>query len=149
MNWGENAIDGERGSVHKKRMREGRWRRERGAVGETLHRTPDLPSTSPQADDLCRIIASLIRFIHLLDPNVGFWLLRENGIVGSLEPPSGRNMKGTASDTQLHAPLWIPPVWCPAVVSHRCQPQYRHGAPGCGPLLRHVALLLAFSTIHA
>lgn len=71
------------------------------------------------ADDLCRIIASLIRFIHRLDPNVGFWLLQENSVVGSLEPPSGRNMEGTASDTQLHAPLCIPPVWCPAVVSHR------------------------------
>lgn len=57
MNWGENAIDGERGSVHKKRMREGRWRRERGAVGEaslatvtwgqrTLH--PCRPGRAPE-----------------------------------------------------------------------------------------------------
>lgn len=83
---------------------------------------------------------SFIRAIQALYQNVGICHRQESGGMGSPETLSGRNEKPTASDNPLPAPFWDRLVWTQLAVDLRCQPHFRHGDAGCGPLLKTIKI---------
>ena len=106
------------------------------------HRGP-----AQKTDDLHRQWRSFIRFIHGGRPNVGLGLRLKRITVDSPVPDSGMYHKQTTSDTMFLDRLWAPLVRCPVDVLGRSRHQFRHGTPGCGPLLRNPFTILTATSM--
>lgn len=90
-------------------------------------------ASAPAVDDIHPDFGTFIRAIRPLLRSVGIWQRCANSVLGSIGSFSGKEEEGTTPDTTGQGPAWIPHVWCPLALTHRCRPHYRVWTPRVRP----------------